>query len=108
MGSSTEAELARLAHEARACRVCADHLPLGPRPTFRVSASARLLIAGQAPAAAQNLTRDLFNPVRGNFVAQRDRPLQPSQGLDTSALSLRRPSAPTADDNDSPPRAWNR
>ena len=42
------------------------------------------------------------------FVAQRDRPLQPSQGLDTSALSLRRPSAPTADDNDSPPRAWNR
>ena len=34
---------------ARACRICADHLPLGPRPVFRVSRTARLLIVGQAP-----------------------------------------------------------
>jgi uracil-DNA glycosylase len=34
---------------ARACTVCAAHLPLGPRPVFRVSATARLLIASQAP-----------------------------------------------------------
>ncbi|MBI3444249.1 MAG: uracil-DNA glycosylase family protein [Magnetospirillum sp.] len=31
------------------CRRCADHLPLGPRPIFRLEASARLLIIGQAP-----------------------------------------------------------
>ena len=35
--------------EIRACRHCAGHLPLGPRPVLRVSASARILIVGQAP-----------------------------------------------------------
>lgn len=34
---------------ARACRVCDAHLPLGPRPVLRASATARLLIIGQAP-----------------------------------------------------------
>jgi uracil-DNA glycosylase len=33
----------------RACRLCAEHLPLGPRPVLVASDSARLLIAGQAP-----------------------------------------------------------
>ena len=35
--------------EASACVHCARHLPLGPRPVFRLSATARLLIVGQAP-----------------------------------------------------------
>ena len=33
----------------RACRLCEAHLPLGPRPVLRASATARLLIVGQAP-----------------------------------------------------------
>lgn len=33
----------------RACTLCADDLPLGPRPIIQVSATARLLIVGQAP-----------------------------------------------------------
>ncbi len=41
--------LAGLLREIRACRVCAAHLPLGPRPVLRAKASARLLIVGQAP-----------------------------------------------------------
>jgi uracil-DNA glycosylase len=41
--------LAPLLREIRACRVCAAHLPLGPRPVLRVRPSARLLIIGQAP-----------------------------------------------------------
>ncbi len=43
-----EDELARVAAEARGCTRCTD-LPLGPRPVLRVSASAPLLIIGQAP-----------------------------------------------------------
>ena len=36
--------------EVRACTHCAEHLPLvGPRPVLRASASARILIIGQAP-----------------------------------------------------------
>jgi uracil-DNA glycosylase len=38
-----------LLSEARACRVCAKHLPHEPRPVFRFGAKARLLIVGQAP-----------------------------------------------------------
>lgn len=41
--------LARLLAEIRACRACADHLPLGPRPVIRADSTARLLIVGQAP-----------------------------------------------------------
>lgn len=38
-----------MAAEARACRLCAERLPLGPRPILVVSPTARLLIVGQAP-----------------------------------------------------------
>lgn len=37
--------------EVRACRACAQDLPLGPRPIIRVGADARILIVGQAPGA---------------------------------------------------------
>ncbi len=35
--------------KVRACTACAAHLPLGPRPVVHASATARLLIASQAP-----------------------------------------------------------
>ncbi|MCD8521433.1 MAG: uracil-DNA glycosylase family protein [Saccharospirillaceae bacterium] len=38
-----------LLNDIRHCRLCAHHLPLGPRPVVRASATARLLIIGQAP-----------------------------------------------------------
>lgn len=38
-----------LLEEVRACQICAEHLPLGPRPIVRMEATARLLIIGQAP-----------------------------------------------------------
>ncbi|MGH7121928.1 MAG: uracil-DNA glycosylase family protein, partial [Acetobacteraceae bacterium] len=41
--------LSDLVAEARNCRACAASLPLGPRPVFQVSLTARLLVASQAP-----------------------------------------------------------
>ena len=41
--------LAQAMEAARACTLCAAHLPLGPRPVLRGLPSARLLIVGQAP-----------------------------------------------------------
>ena len=38
-----------LLNEIRACRACAAHLPLGPRPVLQAQAGARILIASQAP-----------------------------------------------------------
>ena len=41
--------LETLVAEIRACRICADALPHGPRPVVWVHPDARILIAGQAP-----------------------------------------------------------
>ncbi|WP_241505779.1 uracil-DNA glycosylase family protein [Parahaliea mediterranea] len=49
MKPSPQRALADLLAEVRRCRYCADRLPLGPRPVLRASATARLLIVGQAP-----------------------------------------------------------
>lgn len=46
---SEELALLDLLADIRACRHCAEHLPLGPNPVVRASNSARLLIIGQAP-----------------------------------------------------------
>jgi uracil-DNA glycosylase len=38
-----------LHREISACTVCAEHLPLGPRPVTQFSATSTILIIGQAP-----------------------------------------------------------
>lgn len=58
--------LAAVAAAARACRVCEAHLPLGPRPVFRVSATARLLIVGQAPGTKVHETGIPWNDPSGD------------------------------------------
>ena len=58
--------LARLSTEARACTICADELPLGPRPVFRVSPTARLLIVGQAPGTKVHETGIPWNDASGD------------------------------------------
>ena len=42
-------DIAALLRDISACRVCEAHLPLGPRPVLHISATAKLLIASQAP-----------------------------------------------------------
>jgi uracil-DNA glycosylase len=58
--------LERLSKEARACRLCEAHLPLGPRPVFRVSTTARILIAGQAPGRLVHETGIPWNDRSGD------------------------------------------
>jgi uracil-DNA glycosylase len=43
------AELAGAVREARACRLCAPHLPHGPRPILQLGRRARILLVSQAP-----------------------------------------------------------
>lgn len=52
--------------ELRACRVCAAHLPLGPRPVVRGLPSARLLIISQAPGTRVHETGLSFNDRSGD------------------------------------------
>jgi uracil-DNA glycosylase len=58
--------LAEAAAAARACTLCAAQLPLGPRPTFRVSETARLLIVSQAPGTKVHATGIPFNDASGD------------------------------------------
>ena len=43
--------LAELLAEVRACTVCTEHLPLGPRPVLVADEAARVAIISQAPGA---------------------------------------------------------
>jgi len=58
--------LPTLLAEVRACTLCAEHLPLGPRPIVQVHPSARILIAGQAPGRKVHETGVPFNDASGD------------------------------------------
>lgn len=59
-------ELQTLLAEIRACRVCADVLPLGPRPVVRAARPARVLIIGQAPGTRVHETGVPWNDPSGD------------------------------------------
>ena len=65
-----ETKLDALYAEIRACRLCAPHLPLGPRPVVRGTASARLLIISQAPGTKVHETGLSFNDRSGDRLRQ--------------------------------------
>lgn len=58
--------LARAVAAARACRLCADELPLGPNPVLRVRDSARLFLVSQAPGTKVHATGLPFNDRSGD------------------------------------------
>ncbi|MDO8459199.1 MAG: uracil-DNA glycosylase family protein [Burkholderiaceae bacterium] len=64
------ASLASLLHEVRACTLCAEHLPLGPRPVLQAHTSARILIAAQAPGRKVHETGLPFNDASGDRLRQ--------------------------------------
>ncbi|MCC7283414.1 MAG: uracil-DNA glycosylase family protein [Acetobacteraceae bacterium] len=60
------ATLDEVAAAARACTLCEGKLPLGPRPVFRVSTTARLLIISQAPGTKVHDTGIPWNDPSGD------------------------------------------
>ncbi len=51
---------------ARACRLCAAHLPHEPRPVLRLAPTARLLIIGQAPGTRVHASGIPWNDPSGD------------------------------------------
>ena len=58
--------LTDLLHEISVCRMCEAKLPHGPRPVFRVSRPARLLIISQAPGTKVHRTGIPWNDASGD------------------------------------------
>lgn len=79
--------LRALVREARACRLCAAELPLGPRPVFRVGAGARLLIVGQAPGRRVHDTGIPWNDPSGDRLREWLR-LDREQFYDTARIAI--------------------
>ena len=57
--------LAKLLADIRNCRICESHLDHEPRPVFRLSTTARLCIAGQAPGLRVHKTGIPYNDPSG-------------------------------------------
>lgn len=57
--------LADLLAEVRACRICEDALPHGPRPVVQGGRGARVLIAGQAPGRRVHASGKPFDDPSG-------------------------------------------
>ncbi|MGE4133118.1 MAG: uracil-DNA glycosylase family protein [Bdellovibrionales bacterium] len=55
-----------LQNEIRRCRVCEEHLPLGPKPVVQFSATAGILIVGQAPGTRVHKTGIPWNDPSGD------------------------------------------
>jgi uracil-DNA glycosylase len=62
----SSATLDELLAQVRACRICEKELPLGPRPILRVTATARILIVGQAPGTKVHETGIPWNDPSGD------------------------------------------
>ena len=63
---SNPESLRTLATKAAACRLCEAALPLGPKPIFRVSETARLLIVSQAPGTKAHESGVPWNDASGD------------------------------------------
>ncbi len=51
--------------EIKACSICREHLPLGPRPVFQFDPKAKILIAGQAPGSKVHASGIPFDDASG-------------------------------------------
>ena len=59
-------KIIQLNEEIRACTLCSDHLPLGPRPVVQLGSTAKILIIGQAPGTRVHETGIPWNDPSGN------------------------------------------
>lgn len=59
-------KLEQLLREIRACELCVEHLPEGPRPVVSAAKSSRILIIGQAPGRRVHASGIAWDDPSGN------------------------------------------
>ena len=68
--TASDIPLTDLLEDVSQCQICASDLPLGPRPVVRASATARLLIIGQAPGTRVHQSGIPWNDPSGQRLRQ--------------------------------------
>ena len=88
MNTSTDGiALVDLLADIRACRHCEQTLPLGPNPVLRASATARLLIVGQAPGTRVHASGIPWHDPSGDRLRQWLQ-LEPERFYDESLVAI--------------------
>jgi uracil-DNA glycosylase len=64
--SAMSSATGQLLREVRACTLCTQHLPLGPRPVLQLHPAATILIAGQAPGRKVHASGVPFQDASGD------------------------------------------
>lgn len=64
------ADFEALLAQVRGCNACGDLLPLGPRPVFQVSTTAKILVASQAPGTKVHASGIPFSDPSGDRLRQ--------------------------------------
>lgn len=64
--AETREDLPTLLERVRACALCSDDLPEGPRPVLQMASGARILVAGQAPGRAVHESGVAFDDPSGD------------------------------------------
>lgn len=67
---TADTALGDLLAQVRGCGLCAEHLPLGPRPVLRAAESARVMIVGQAPGTRVHESGIPWNDASGRRLRQ--------------------------------------
>ena len=63
---SSQHQLSKQLADVRACTICADVLPLGPKPILQLNSKAKILIAGQAPGRITHQIDHPFDDASGD------------------------------------------
>jgi uracil-DNA glycosylase len=66
MSGAPMTDVEALLAEVRTCRACGDLLPSGPRPVLQMSATARILVASQAPGSKVHASGIPFSDPSGD------------------------------------------
>ncbi|TPE45289.1 uracil-DNA glycosylase family protein [Pontibacter mangrovi] len=80
-------QLESLLQQVRACRICEDSLPLGPRPVLAAASTAKLLVVGQAPGTKVHASGIPWDDQSGKRLRQWLR-LEPEVFYDASQVAI--------------------
>ena len=63
-------DIITLKHKIKQCTICAEHLPLGPRPVISFSEQSKILVIGQAPGTKVHNSGIAWNDASGKRLRQ--------------------------------------